>query len=357
MKKLFAVIIFLGAAGYSVYAGNPDRAGEAGAYELLINPWARSSGFNGMNSARVEGLESMMLNVAGLTFTRKTEIAFSHTRWLSGSGVSLNAAGLAYAMGKHKENVLGVSFMSVGVGDIERTTITSPEGGIGTFKPSFMNIGLAYSRAFSKSIRAGILFRLVNQRIDDLTATGFAIDAGIQYVTGKRENIRFGIALRNVGSPMKYTGNGMTFRGNAPQGDFMMSQSMRTEKFQLPVQLHLGGAYDFLIGPNKEKDMHLHRVTIVANFTSNAFGKDHYGGGLEYGFRELFILRAAYRYENGLTKTAERTNAHTGLTGGLTVNVPFTKKKKEGPMLGLDYSYRMSSPYSGSHCVGARINL
>lgn len=26
----------------SVQAGNPDRQGEAGAYELLLNPWARS---------------------------------------------------------------------------------------------------------------------------------------------------------------------------------------------------------------------------------------------------------------------------------------------------------------------------
>ena len=30
----------------SVSAGNPDRQGEAGAYELLMNPWARSSGLN-----------------------------------------------------------------------------------------------------------------------------------------------------------------------------------------------------------------------------------------------------------------------------------------------------------------------
>jgi opacity protein-like surface antigen len=357
MKHLLSVIIVSIVLVNFIVAGNPDRAGEAGAYELLINPWARSSGFNGLNSARVEGLEAMMLNVAGLTFIRKTEIAFSHTRWLSGSGVGISAAGLAQAIGKHRENVLGVSLMSVSVGEIERTTIVNPEGGIGTFKPTFMNMGLAYSRAFSQSIRAGILFRLINQRIDDLNATGFAIDAGIQYVTGKRENIRLGIALRNVGTPMKYVGNGLTFRGKAPQGDFFMSQSQRTERFQLPVQLHLGGAYDFLIGPDKEKNKHLHRITIVANFTSNAFGKDHLGGGLEYSFRELLMLRGGYRYESGLTQTAQRTNAHSGLAAGFTVNFPITKRKEEGPMLGIDYSYRTSNPYAGSHCVGARINL
>ncbi|MBK5284896.1 MAG: DUF3308 domain-containing protein, partial [Bacteroidia bacterium] len=33
----------------TVLAGNNDRAGQAGATELLINPWARSSGFGGAN--------------------------------------------------------------------------------------------------------------------------------------------------------------------------------------------------------------------------------------------------------------------------------------------------------------------
>lgn len=357
MNRLLVIIVLSGVGWLQVIAGNPDRAGEAGAYELLINPWARSSGFHAINSARVEGIESMMLNVAGMTFASRTEITLSHTRWLSGSGVSISAAGLAQSLGKHRENVLGVSIMSVGVGEIERTTVINPEGGIGTFKPTFMNMGLAYARAFSASIRAGVVFRLINQRIDDLSATGFAIDAGIQYITGKKEHIRFGIALRNVGSPMKYVGNGLTFRGSAPQGDFFMSQSQRTERFQLPVQLHLGGAYDFLLGPNKEKGKHLHRITLLANFTSNAFGKDHIGGGAEYSFRELFMLRGGYRYENGLTKTAERTNAHTGFAAGLTVNIPITKKKQEGPMLALDYSYRTSNPYAGTHCVGTRINL
>ena len=38
------------------YAGNPDRKGQAGASELLINPWARSSGFGNANSSSVKGL-------------------------------------------------------------------------------------------------------------------------------------------------------------------------------------------------------------------------------------------------------------------------------------------------------------
>ena len=32
------------------FAGNPDRQGEAGGYELLLNPWARSGGLHAMTT-------------------------------------------------------------------------------------------------------------------------------------------------------------------------------------------------------------------------------------------------------------------------------------------------------------------
>ena len=62
---LIAVIIFPFQEGF---AGNEQRAGQAGASELLINPWARTSGWAGANIAGGRGLESIYSNVAGLFF-------------------------------------------------------------------------------------------------------------------------------------------------------------------------------------------------------------------------------------------------------------------------------------------------
>lgn len=81
-------------------AGNPDRAGQAGASELLINPWARSSGWGGANSGSVHGLEASFLNVAGIAFTKKTEVIFSHTNFLKGSGININAFGISQKLAK-----------------------------------------------------------------------------------------------------------------------------------------------------------------------------------------------------------------------------------------------------------------
>mgnify|MGYP001384307370 CR=1 FL=1 len=75
----------------SVTAGNEQRSGQAGASELLINPWARSSGWGGINTASVSGLEATFMNVAGMAHTENTEFIFSSTSWFS--DIKINAFG------------------------------------------------------------------------------------------------------------------------------------------------------------------------------------------------------------------------------------------------------------------------
>ena len=83
MKNLYKylvalILIWLVAFQASpVLAGNKDRSGQAGASELLIDPWAGSSGWGSAGVAHVRGLESMFANVAGIAFTKQTELVFS----------------------------------------------------------------------------------------------------------------------------------------------------------------------------------------------------------------------------------------------------------------------------------------
>ncbi len=62
MKNIYRYIIAIFLMGLlivpidDVLAGNKDRTGQAGAGELLINPWARSSGWGGVNTANSRGL-------------------------------------------------------------------------------------------------------------------------------------------------------------------------------------------------------------------------------------------------------------------------------------------------------------
>ncbi|HCB62108.1 MAG: hypothetical protein A2W93_08035 [Bacteroidetes bacterium GWF2_43_63] len=348
VKNLFAILLLavLTISVNPVLAGNEDRAGEAGASELLIMPFARSSGWGMSNTSSIRGLEGMYLNVAGTAFTKSTEVMFARTEWLKGSGISVNSFGLTQKVGE--SGVIGLGVMTMGFGDIMITTVDLPEGGIGTFKPSFMNIGISYAKAFSNSIYGGLVLKVISESISDNRAQGVAIDAGIQYLTGDNENIHFGIALRNIGPTMKYTGDGLSFRGNVNNSDVLMTVEQRSVSFQLPALLNIGAAYDFIIND-------AHTITLAGSFTSMSFGKDLFAGGLQYNFNDYLMLRGGLQYEKGMFDSNERTSAYTGPTAGVTIQVPLNKEK--GSTFSLDYSYRTSNPFQGTHCIGARINL
>jgi hypothetical protein len=335
-----------------VTAGNKDRSGQAGASELLINPWARSAGWGSVGTSCTQGLEALFTNIAGTGFTKGTEIIFSYTDWLKGSGINVMSFGLSQKLGQNG-GVLTAAVMSMSFGEIDITTTSSPEPVQGTFKPSYLNINLAYAKAFSNSIYGGITVKLINESISDASATGIALDAGIQYVTGEREQIKFGIALKNVGAPMKFSGDGLSFRGIIPShGDpneqFTVEQ--RSAKFELPATLRIGASYDFHIAD-------LHTITVAGNFNSNSFTKDQFILGLEYSLKYYLQLRAGYTYQGGMfeSNVEDRGTVYTGPNAGFSVSVPFNKEKESG--IAIDYSFRATNPYSGTHSIGLRLNF
>lgn len=352
MKQILASILFTTGSLLS-FAGNPDRTGQAGATELLINPWGMSSGWNGVNTANVHGLEALNQNVAGLAFTSKTEILFSRSLWMQGSGISINAFGMAQKVGTGG-GVIGFDVMNVDFGDIPITTTSLPEGGIGTFSPTYLNIGLSYAKTFSNSIYGGFTVRGISESISDVTATGVCLDAGVQYVTGNAaqvDKVKFGIALRNIGTPMKFSGDGLSIHSQASEGDYTMNVEQRSEKFELPSLLNIGASYDFLLGSGA---VHNSKLTLAANFTSNSFSKDQVGAALEYSYKSMFQIRGGYNYQEGITNLNQRTTVLTGIGAGFSFNVPL---KENGPTLGVDYGYRTTNPFNGSHTIGVRISL
>ena len=340
----------------TITAGNADRAGSAGATELLINPWARSTGWAGANTACVKGLEAMFLNVAGITATKKTEMIFSRTSWLVGTDIKISSFGFTQHVGE--TGALGFSVMSMNFGKIPITTVDLPEGGIGTYSPQYVNIGLSYAKAFSDNISGGLNLKMISEALPDLNARGVAIDAGIQYVTGPYKNLHFGIALKNLGPKMRFNGDGLSFRtplpANNPGGSKTYTVQNRSAGFDMPSLVNIGIGYDLYFSKDSAA-MHKNRLTIASNFTSNSFEKDEFKLGVEYGFRSFLMVRVGYMYQQGITKEDDRTTVFTGPSAGVTVELPFGKEKKSS--FGLDYSYRHTNPFQGVHSIGARINL
>ena len=344
--KIFAVFAVLVTLSVSVYAGNDQRRGTAGAPELLINPWARNTGWGGVNVAGVRGVSSMFSNVAGLAFVDNVEVAYTATMLYGGknglsSGASINTFGLGVRL--HERGVAGVYVMSMSFGEIDVTKYLSPESGNGTFSPSYMNINVAYSHSFTNTIHGGVTFKMVSESIDNVSGSGLGIDAGIQYVTGEDDELKFGISLKNWGPTMKYGGSGLSLQMINTAGNNFTVET-RASEMQLPTCLNIGLSYDILI------PSHDQRVTLAAAFTSNAFLRDNYTIGVEYSLMKMFQVRCGYIMQPGLW-TVNRATANNGLCAGASVDVPLSKDDNIG--LTIDYSYQSASPLKGTHAIGA----
>lgn len=333
----------------AVYAGNEDRVGSAGATQLLINPWARSSSWANAGISSVTGIEATFMNVAGLALTPKSEISFVRTSWLGTSGISFNQAGIAQRIGE--TSVIGVTFNSIGFGNIDVTTVDLPEGGIGTFSPKFFNIGFSYAKEFSNSIYGGLTVKAVSEAISNLRATGVAFDAGIRYVTGEKDQIKFGITLKNVGPPMSYTGDGLSVLTILPTGATSTTQQ-RSAKYEIPSQVNIGASYDFLFGETQ-------KLIVAGTFTSNSFSKDNWRIGLDYGYtmkKFAFNVRAGYCHEKGSFSKdlGVNSSALSGPTAGFSIDL--VQGEKENHMA-IDYGYRFTNPFNGVHSIGIRIDI
>lgn len=347
--KIFAVVVLLSTMSFqSVMAGNDERRGTAGASELLINPWARNTGWGGVNVANVRGLESMFSNVAGLSFVKNIEVGYTNTMLYGGksgltSGASINTFGLGVRI--FERGVAGIYVMSMGFGDIDVTKYESPEAGVnGTFSPSYMNINVAYAHSFTSTIHGAVLFKVVSESTDNVSGSGFGVDAGIQYVTGDDDELKFGISLKNWGPSMKYGGTGLSLQMINTAGNNFTVET-RAAEMELPTCLNIGVSYDFFF---EKWDQ---RLTVAGAFTSNAFLRDNYTLGLEYSLLKMFELRAGYILQPGMW-TGNPATANNGICAGASVDIPFSKKD-DNLGLRIDYSYQSATPLRGTHAIGA----
>ena len=354
MKK-FYLLLLLGLCGSTVRAGNPDRQGEAGATQLLMNPWAPSAGLHTLNTSYISGVEAMRLNPAGVSRYAGSQVMLGYANYLQGADISMQALGVTSRVGQN--GALGFSIMSLDFGDIGVTTTAQPEGTGAQLNLSFINVGLTYSHRFENKVSVGITLRGVSEASSDVSSFGFAVDAGVQYVTGENEEFKFGLSLRNLGSRMSYGGQALaTAAPNPdPSTNYPLTLEQRASSFEMPSVLNIGASYDFLAATAN------HRVTLMGNFTANSFSRDELGAGVEYAFREQFTARAGYRTniapgESSEGTVADETPLYDGLSAGVGVRVPL-RRGDSSRSFSVDYAFRSTRIYGGTHNVGITLSL
>jgi hypothetical protein len=153
------------------------------------------------------------------------------------------------------------------------------------------------------------------------------------------------VALRNVGAPMRYAGDGLTVTAT-PQGSAInLTMLQRAERYELPSQVNIGFGYDVM----KSEQI---TATVNGQFVSNSFTKDQYGVGVEARYRDRVTLRGGYVVEQGGMGEGNLSTAYNGPAGGFSVNIP---AGLNGSYIGLDYGYRTTVNFAGNHSIGIRI--
>jgi len=154
---------------------------------------ARSLGFGSAYVATADDPLGVMWNPAGLSGMNQNEVRFENAHLFGES--SLNSVGFAVPGSRWPS--LGVSMVSLGSGDFERTNdLNDP---LGTFKEGETAWLLTASKAFTPRFAIGANFKLVQQTVESFSAGGFGMDLGaiLQVAPG----FRLGVSTMNLGGP------------------------------------------------------------------------------------------------------------------------------------------------------------
>lgn len=345
LSSFLAVVMALALLGATATAGGGDRTGTAGAPQLLIPVGARGIALGSSYSSGITGLNAIYYNPAGLSASKHSaEATFSHMQSFGDMGVDYAAVGAQFAGFGH----LAFSVKSLSFGDIDLTDENNPDGTGATWNPTFVALGLTYSRALTDRIRAGVTAHFVTEDMYRVSASGAAFDIGVQYqgLAGMR-GLSLGVTLRHLGGNMTYSGPGLT-RLADESGSKRDPQLLRVEAagFSMPTSLELSAAY-------AQTFADLHALTVAGSFENNNFLSDQYRIGVEYGFKNFFFLRGSYNLAGDSYDDAFGDAAYQyGAAFGAGVNFD------AGDLaIGVDYAYRDMAVFDGNHVITVNLGF
>jgi Uncharacterised protein family (UPF0164) len=220
---------------------------------LLVSPAARHAGMGDGIGASGTDLFTLYSNPAGILNIPYFTVGAAHNEWIA--DYRSEYLGLAY----HPSNyAIGFSVNYGTVDNIERRTGPSEEP-IGYFDLNDLVAGLTVARSISDNIKLGMTAKLVYEKIDTYSATGFAVDFGFQYLV--LPEFTFGASFSNLGSKLK----------------------LDEEEYDLPKIIRAGVSY------------RIQNFLISGNMVYPTDDDPHFHLGGEYNLSQMFYLRSGFQ--------------------------------------------------------------
>jgi hypothetical protein len=154
---------------------------------------ARAVGLGGAYVAAADGPLGSTWNPAGLSNMFQNQVMFETTRLFEDT--SINAIGFGFPGNRFPS--FGFTALSLSSGAFERTSVLNEP--LGEFESSDTAFLFSMAKSFGPQLSLGTNLKVVNQNVEEFSATGVGADLGMQYRVNK--HIALGASLLNVGGP------------------------------------------------------------------------------------------------------------------------------------------------------------
>jgi len=312
MKNIKQVFILLMAIWMPPTLSSADisKVGTTSASFLKIAVGARALAMGEAYVSLANDASALYWNPGGITASSRTQVFLTHYDYISDLYYDYGAAVLPLGAA----GVLGFHFSYLGMPDIERTTILRPEGTGEMISAQSYSAGISYARALTDRFSIGGNGKLVKEQIWHSSASGLAIDLGLQY-TSNFNNLKLGMSISNFGSPLKLSGRDLLVQHDIDEStegnNSSINAILATDAFDLPILFRVGVSINLLkdvIGIQSQ-DLILAVDAIHPNDNH-----EYLNMGMEYKPIPLLALRGGYR-QLGLD------DANGGMTMGFGLNI------------------------------------
>ena len=314
-RTLAIALILMAGQAYS-----QNKVGTTAAPFLGIGAGPAAIGMGGAFTAVATDPSALYWNPGGISRMGQTGVLLEHTDYLVGTSYNYLAAVIAL----DEDNAIGLGITNLNYGSDIVTTVANPDGTGETWSASDWAVGLSYARNLTDRFSIGGTAKMIIQNIYRESATGWALDAGLLYITPFND-MKIGMEIANFGTDMQLTGSDLlvtydpdpSLAGNNKD----IPAQYFTDSYPLPLFFRVGLAMDII----KSSD---NRLTLAADALHPSDNLQSMNVGAEYAWNDLLYLRAGY-------KSLFLPNSEEGLTFGAGLHYQITSHFT----VKLDYGY------------------
>ena len=294
MKKSYNIVL-----GFIVFFGiifsqdppdPPDavtKVSTSAANWLKIESGVRGIAMAGAQAAAGRGLSGVYYNPASIAYIEGSEAYFSKSQYLA--GITHNT--LAYGRRLTPTDYFGLHLFYLNSGDMEVTTVPSPDGTGEYFNVLDVSLRFVYGKQLTDRLRVGGAVKYIREEIYTTFMQSFVFDLGSNFNTGIY-GIILGMSVSNFGPDVQFQGEGLQVEVD-PEQDISGYQQKITKKFSVPLVFRLGLQKDLEL-----KDLlgSMHNLSVAMDAINPIDYTVHGGLGVEYSWNKMLFARGGLRW-------------------------------------------------------------